>query len=184
MSGQPTPQALAPRSSEDLVMDRLRWWDLDEVQTLERELFAADPWNAGQFWSELARVPESRWYVVARRGSRIVGYAGVFVVVPEADVQTVAVAPQERGRGTGRALLGALIHRAGARGATVLHLEVRADNAAAIGLYEVLGFVADGRRRDYYGRGRDAVLMSLRLPGASGRSGTAGSPIGQVGSDG
>ncbi len=106
MSAQDSLPALAPRSSQDVVVDRLRWWDLDEVQELERQLFAADPWTAGQFWSELARVPESRWYVVARRGSRIVGYAGVFVVGPEADVQTVAVALGERGRGTGRALLG------------------------------------------------------------------------------
>jgi ribosomal-protein-alanine N-acetyltransferase len=149
--------------SADLVVDRLRWWDLDEVQALERQLFTADPWTAWQFWSELARVPESRWYVVARRGPRIVGYAGVFLVVPEADVQTVAVASEEQGRGTGRVLLGALINRARERGAGVVHLEVRADNVAAIGLYEAAGFVPDGRRRDYYGRGQDALLMSMRL---------------------
>jgi ribosomal-protein-alanine N-acetyltransferase len=169
MSTQDCLPDLEPRSSEDLVVDRLRWWDLVEVQELERQLFAADPWTAGQFWSELARVPESRWYVVARRGNRIVGYAGVFVVGPEADVQTVAVARGERGRGTGRALLRALVDRARTRGARVLHLEVRADNAAAIGLYTALGFAADGRRRDYYGRGHDALLMSLRLPDESRR---------------
>jgi ribosomal-protein-alanine N-acetyltransferase len=174
MSAQDSLPALVPRSSQDVVVDRLRWWDLDEVQELERQLFATDPWTAGQFWSELARVPESRWYVVARRGSRIVGYAGVFVVGPEADVQTVAVALGERGRGTGRALLGALVDRARARGATVVHLEVRADNVAAIGLYTALGFAADGRRRDYYGRGHDALLMSLRLPGVPGSPAAAG----------
>ena len=141
-------------------------------QALERQLFSADPWTAGQFWSELARVPESRWYVVARRGQRIVGYAGVFLVVPEADVQTVAVGVEEQGRGTGRVLLGALIDRAQERGAAVLHLEVRADNAAAVGLYETAGFVPDGRRRDYYGRGQDALLMSLRLRGT--RAGALG----------
>jgi ribosomal-protein-alanine N-acetyltransferase len=141
MSAQDALPALAPRSGEDLVVDRLRWWDLDEVQELEHQLFATDAWTAGQFWSELARVPESRWYVVARRGGRIVGYAGVFVVGPEADVQTVAVAPVERGRGTGRALLGALVDRARERGASVVRLEVRADNTAAIGLYTSLGFV-------------------------------------------
>jgi ribosomal-protein-alanine N-acetyltransferase len=166
MSLQDTHQPRAGSGSTDLVMDRMRWWDLDEVQALEGALFAEAPWTPGQFWSELARVPESRWYVVARRDARVVGYAGLFAVVPEADVQTVAVAVEEQGRGTGRALLGALIARANALGAGVLHLEVRADNAAAIGLYVAMGFVADGRRRDYYGRGRDALLMSLRLPGA------------------
>lgn len=168
MTDQHAPPALAASPTEGMVVDRLRWWDLGQVLDLERLLFSENPWTAGQFWSELARVPESRWYVVARRGERIVGYAGVFVVVPEADVQTVAVAPEERGRGTGRVLLGALIDRARARRATVLHLEVRADNAAAIGLYQAMGFVADGRRRDYYGRGHDALLMSRRLSSAPG----------------
>ena len=161
------PARTSPPSGA-LVLARLRWWDLDEVQALERDLFAESPWTPGQFWSELARVPESRWYLVARRGSRIVGYAGVYVVLPEADVQTVAVAVEEQGRGTGRALLGALIERVRSLGAAVLHLEVRADNAAAIGLYQAMGFVADGRRRDYYGRGHDALLMSRRLSSAPG----------------
>lgn len=156
-SGGPTAM------EEPLLVERMRWWDLEEVGALEGALFPDAPWTAGQFWSELARVPESRWYVVARRAERIVGYAGVFVVGPEADVQTVAVAPDEQGRGTGRVLLGALVDRARGQGASVLQLEVRADNAAALGLYAAVGFVSDGRRRDYYGRGCDAVLMSLRL---------------------
>ena len=150
--------------SQDLVVDRLRWWDLDEVLDLEGDLFPESPWTPGQFWSELARVPESRWYVAARRGGRIVGYAGVFVVVPEADVQTIAVAAQEQGRGTGRVLLSALVEHARAVGARILHLEVRADRPAALGLYASMGFEVDGRRRDYYGRGHDALLMSRRLP--------------------
>lgn len=172
MSVHDVAAARARTPGEELVVDRLRWWDLDAVLALERQVFPDGPWTPGQFWSELARVPESRWYVVARRGPRIVGYAGVFVVVPEADVQTVAVAVEEQGRGTGRALLAALVEQARARRAGLLHLEVRADNAAAIGLYQAMGFAADGRRRDYYGRGNDALLMTLRLPEAPGDADT------------
>lgn len=150
---------------QGLVLDRLRWWDLDAVQVLEAELFGPDAWTPGQFWSELARVPESRRYLAARRDEQIVGYAGLFLVGPEADVQTVAVAPTEQGRGTGGLLVAELIELAAEAGAGVLHLEVRADNTRAIGLYESHGFVVDGRRRDYYGRGVDAVLMSRRLGG-------------------
>jgi ribosomal-protein-alanine N-acetyltransferase len=146
-----------------VTLARLRWWDLPDVIDLERDLFGAEAWTPAQFWSELARVPESRWYVVARDQGRIVGYAGVFVVGPEADVQTVAVARAEQGRGVGRVLVTALAAHARERGAGVLHLEVRADNSAARALYEGLGFAQVGRRRDYYGRGRDAVLMSRSL---------------------
>ncbi|MGB8021500.1 MAG: ribosomal protein S18-alanine N-acetyltransferase [Candidatus Nanopelagicales bacterium] len=142
---------------------RLRWWDIEEVHELERQLFPTDPWTVTQFWAELARVPESRCYFVARRGERIVGYAGIFLTGPTADVQTVAVAGDVQGGGIGRLLMAELIDAARERGARVLQLEVRAENASAMGLYERLGFVADGRRRDYYGRGADAVLMSLDL---------------------
>ena len=152
----------------DVHIDRLRWWDLEQVQVLEESLFTGEAWTPGQFWSELARVPESRWYVAARRQGRIVGYAGVFLIGPEADVQTVAVATGEQGRGIGQMFVAALVARARDAGARVLHLEVRADTRAALSLYGRAGFVVDGRRRDYYGRGQDAVLMSLDLGGADG----------------
>jgi [ribosomal protein S18]-alanine N-acetyltransferase len=148
-----------------LVLERMRWWDLAQVHDLETQLFADQPWSLGQLWSELARVPQTRWYVVARRDDAIVGYAGLFAVPPEADVQTIAVVPTEQGHGLGGRLLDALLAEAARRGVRQVHLEVRADNAAAQRLYERAGFLADGRRRDYYGRGQDAVLMTRLLPG-------------------
>lgn len=145
----------------------MRWWHIPQVQQLESELFTDDPWSVAQFWSELARVPDTRHYSVAVAGDgAILGYAGAFVAGDEADVQTIAVAPPAQGRGVARALLGELVSNAGARGARRIGLEVRADNEAAIGLYRSTGFAAVGRRRDYYGRGRDALLMSRPLPGA------------------
>lgn len=54
--------------------------DLDTVVPLEQELFAGDPpWSAEQFRSELAGVPETRWYVVAEDGGEVVGYAGLLL---------------------------------------------------------------------------------------------------------
>jgi ribosomal-protein-alanine N-acetyltransferase len=149
----------------EVALGRLRWWDLEEVLAVEAEVFADQAWTPTQFWSELAR-PQSRWYVLARAGRRVAGYAGLFVVGPEADVQTVAVARDMQGRGVGGRLLDALLDRAREVGVRVVHLEVAADNHVASGLYAGRGFVVDGRRRDYYGPGRDAVLMSRRLLGA------------------
>ena len=160
MSAPPGAVARPEPGTHGLVVDRLRWWDLEAVQALEDALFGPDAWTPGQFWSELARVPDSRWYVAARREATLVGYAGIFLIPPEADVQTVAVAAPEQGRGTGRVLMQALLDRAAGAGARVVHLEVQADNVAALALYSGIGFAADGRRRDYYGRGRDALLMS------------------------
>lgn len=157
-----------PAGTGACTLAPLRWWHLAQVRAIEDDLFGRDAWSPAQFWSELARVPESRWYVGAWSADTVVGYAGMFLVGPEADVQTIAVAREHQGRGIGAILLAALAERAGHRGASRLHLEVRADNDAALGLYARHGFEVDGRRRDYYGRGRDAVLMTRRLGGSDG----------------
>jgi ribosomal-protein-alanine N-acetyltransferase len=98
-------------------------------------------------------------------GSGVDGYVGLFAVPPEADVQTIAVAPRSQGRGLGRELLDALVVEAQRRGCTQLFLEVRVDNAAAIGLYERAGFERQGRRTNYYGNGIDALVLRRRLGG-------------------
>lgn len=80
----------------------------------------------------------------------------------EVEILLVVVAPTSRRRGIGRALLTSALARA--RAARVAHLEVRVSNAAAIALYEQLGFVAVGRRPRYYDGGEDALSMRRRLP--------------------
>ena len=137
----------------------MRWWHIDAVSALEPQLFSTTAWSASTFWSELAGAPDTRHYVVAEELGQIVGYAGITIYPPEAEVQTIAVAPWQQRHGTGRALLNTLIAEAAKRGCSRMLLEVRADNAAAISLYESFGFAINGRRRDYYGAGYDAVLM-------------------------
>jgi [ribosomal protein S18]-alanine N-acetyltransferase len=146
----------------------MRWWDVEDgVLALERELFGSSAWTPETFWAELAH-PRTRWYVVAQEGERLVGYAGLMVPGPEADVQTVAVSPSVQGRGVGGMLLDALIRQARDRGATTLLLEVRADNPAAIALYRGRGFERIAIRRRYYQpEDVDAWVMRLRpLPDA------------------
>lgn len=88
-------------------------------------------------------------------------------VLDEAEILTVGVAPWARRHGAGRALMAAAIGVASAVGAEVLHLEVDVDNAAAVSLYESLGFVRSGLRKAYYDRGAgargDALVMRLDL---------------------
>lgn len=141
----------------------MRWWDVGTVQALDAGLFGPTAWPAATFWSELAAGP-TRWYVVAEdEAGTLAGYAGLLVPGLEADVQTIAVAPSARGRGVGTTLLRALTAQAARRGATSLLLEVRADNAAAIGLYTREGFERISVRRRYYQPGDvDAWIMRRR----------------------
>ena len=143
----------------------MRWWDVEPVHAVERELFS-DAWSPETFWSELAGVPETRYYVVAETASMIVGYAGLAVVGHQADVQTVAVAPAAQGSGLGGRLLDDLLTEARRRDAGEVLLEVRADNEAAHALYAARGFERIAVRRGYYPPDRaDAYVLRLRLRG-------------------
>ncbi len=141
----------------NVVVEPMRWWDVDAVHDLECDLFPSDAWSAEQFWQELAQ--PTRRYLVAREGAAIVGYAGVFVMAPDADVQTVGVRPDRQGHGIAGALLSTLIEAAEAGGVTHTMLEVRADNQAAHALYERLGFERISARQRYYPDGGDAIVM-------------------------
>jgi ribosomal-protein-alanine N-acetyltransferase len=96
-----------------------------------------------------------------------IGFALCRVAADEAELLTVAVSPDHRRRGAGRALLGAVVDHLGKAGVRTLFLDVGVDNPAASALYEQAGFRAVGRRPAYYRRGQapaaDAIVMRLAL---------------------
>jgi ribosomal-protein-alanine N-acetyltransferase len=118
-------------------------------------------WNAGEIASLLAS-PGA--FALAAEGGFILARA----LAGEAEIVTLAVAPDARRRGLARALLEAATVQALARGAESLFLEVAEDNVAALRLYAGAGFEPVGRRRGYYARGPgagaiDALMMRLAL---------------------
>lgn len=136
----------------------MRWWDIAAVAAIEAEVFGPTAWPAETFWSELAGA--DRDYVVV--GEPIVGYAGLWRSPPDADVQTIAVAPAAQGRGLGAALLEHLLTRARDAGCRRVHLEVKAGNPAQH-MYETFGFRVVRVRPRYYPDFADAVVMGLDL---------------------
>ena len=110
--------------------------------------------------------PDSYWLL--EDGGRVVGHAGLHGTHAEGVLaRGMAILPEARGRGGGRALLEALLEHAGSQGAHKVELEVWPDNARAIALYESAGFEVEGLRRDHYRRRdgslRSAVLMARLL---------------------
>jgi ribosomal-protein-alanine N-acetyltransferase len=89
-------------------------------------------------------------------------------IEPIADVQTIAVVPEEEGRGIGSALLRELIRESRLRHAQDVLLEVRADNPRAQQLYLRFGFEQIHVRPRYYRDGVDALIMRLQLAGSAG----------------
>ena len=109
-----------------------------------------------------------RMAFVAQQDGDVVGFAVIsalcFIAPPEAELENIAVLPERRGCGAGRALLHEAILWAKQQGATSLRLEVRRSNARALRLYAACGFAACGTRTAYYQNPvEDAVCMNLSL---------------------
>ena len=122
------------------------------------------PWSA----AEIAALLDSPGTLALQSSGDRKGFVMVRALAGEAEILTLAVAPEGRRQGQARALMQAAIVQALARQAGTLFLEVAADNAAALGLYEGLGFEMAGRRKGYYDRGAaspriDALVMRLCL---------------------
>ena len=152
----------------------MRWWDIDSVLELEKELFPEDTWSRGMFWSELAHsrgAEATRRYVVAENGAgRLIGYGGLAASGDLGDVQTIAVARDHWGTGLGALILTELLRAATAFECAEVMLECRIDNIRAQKLYERFGFEAIGFRRGYYQPGNvDALVMRLTDPTTSVR---------------
>jgi [ribosomal protein S18]-alanine N-acetyltransferase len=146
--------------SEPVMVGALTPADAARCAELEMQLFDGDdPWPAAAFNRELASAHNH--YVGARVGETLVGYAGISRLgrTPpfEYEVHTIGVDRAFQGRGIGRRLLDELLEFADGG---AVYLEVRTDNAAAIGLYHSVGFTQIGLRRRYYrASGADAYTM-------------------------
>jgi [ribosomal protein S18]-alanine N-acetyltransferase len=159
--------------------------DLDEIMPLERQCFA-DPWTRRMYLNDLT-TNEAATYLVVRRGdaetrgrgegqavddglavsqclrvpaSPILAYGGLWLLLDEAHIATVASHPDWRGCGLGQWLMLALLDAAMARGAATSTLEVRAGNLPAKSLYEKLGYEVAGMRKRYYRDGEDGLIMT------------------------
>jgi ribosomal-protein-alanine N-acetyltransferase len=145
--------------SAPLVVEPMRTGDVAAVLEIERLSFSS-PWPAYAFEQELT-ANRLAHYVVARNEERVVGFAGIWLMVDEAHVTTFGVHPDHRRRGVGRRLLLRLAELAIELGTVRMTLEVRVSNAPAQALYRSFGFEVAGRRIAYYSDdGEDALVMT------------------------
>lgn len=140
-----------------VTIRRMNEMDIDGVLVVEEQAFTT-PWSRAGFVNEMKN--ELSHYLVMVNGGKIIGYAGMWIIVDEAHVTNVAILAEYRGQKLGERLLGALIERAKERGALSMTLEVRESNVAAKGLYAKFGFISRGIRRNYYtDTQEDALVM-------------------------
>ena len=132
---------------------------LDEVAELERICFST-PWSRNMLAEELDNLL-SAFLVALDDADRVVGYAGVQVILDEGYITNIAVRPECRRQGVAAQLLQVFMDFAKANKLSFLTLEVRASNYDAIALYGSRGFRSMGRRKNYYEHPReDAIIMT------------------------
>jgi [ribosomal protein S18]-alanine N-acetyltransferase len=142
-----------------VVVEPMRLDDVAAVHEIERLSFRT-PWPAYAFEQEL-KGNRLAHYVVARAGDRVVGFAGIWMMVDEAHITTFSVHPEWRRQQIGRQLLLSLVELSATIGARRMTLEVRASNESAQSLYRSFGFEVAGRRPGYYtDDGEDALVMT------------------------
>jgi ribosomal-protein-alanine N-acetyltransferase len=154
-----------------MIFSPMRGEDLDAVMEIERQAFP-QPWSPGLFLHEL-KVPFSKTVLarVSNGSQQVVGYVCRWLVGDEVHILNLAVHPQRRRSGVGRALVELVLQEAREHGARVVTLEVRRENTTAMALYRSLGFHERGVRRNYYGRGQDAIIMSRTTTENGGEDG-------------
>ena len=144
----------------DLVIRSGDLSDIKYIMALEQGSIV-HPWDSKAIESLI--VDPGKKCLVADLHGEVVGYVGAETVLDECNIGNIVTHKDYRGRGFATVMLEILLGNLKRRGINKVFLEVEHDNAPAIALYEKFGFVRYGLRRDYYGQGKDAVLMSLDL---------------------
>lgn len=132
---------------------------LAALAEIEKACFHA-PWSEAMLREEL----DKGIFLVAEQDGQAIGYVGCQTVLDEGYITNVAVSPDCRRQGIGRALIAELVSCARAKELSFVTLEVRASNASALALYEGAGFGRVGVRKNFYSApSEDAVLMTRFL---------------------
>ena len=139
-----------------VVYRRMTAEDVPFISRLEEETFSM-PWSASSFLEMISK--EDARYYVAEEDGRLLGGCGVLMIAGEGNITNVAIAPEARNRGIGTALLRHLMAEGDREGLTAYTLEVRVSNAAAIHVYEKLGFVSAGVRPGFYEKPVEDALI-------------------------
>lgn len=119
------------------------------------------------FWSyEVLReelLSDSSLYIVAKKQNEIIGFAGIKIIIDEADIMNIVVKKSYRNNGIGSLLLENLILISNKKNLNFINLEVDCKNTIAINLYKKFGFEEISLRKNYY-KNNDAMIMKKKLP--------------------
>ena len=139
-------------TEEQLNIRKMSKDDVPAVFDIERSSFNDSSWSIDAFYHEIEKNEFANYFVIEFNHT-IIGYLGLWVVIDQAQITTVAIAEQFRGYGLGQLLLKYVMNYARHR-CEVMSLEVRVDNTVAQHVYQNLGFQYGGKRKIIMEKGR------------------------------
>ena len=146
-----------------LVFRSMQLTDLDRICELEKQCFAV-PWSRESFENDLLGYGPTGLHLVGEYKGEIITYSNTWMIIDEANLGNIAVAPEFRSKGVGEAMLDFILARVVEQGMVHIYLEVRVTNEPAIRLYQKKGFRKIGVRKRYYRDNKeDALIMLLKL---------------------
>ena len=147
------PQAQRQLEEKNIIIEDMKISDLDNLDISNFDDF----WNIDILKDELTS--ETSQFFCAKYENKIVGFAGIKIVLDEADIMNIAVKKDYRRQGIATLLLNHILNICKEKNIKTINLEVNEENFSAISLYQKLGFKECGRRKQYYDNKYDAILM-------------------------
>lgn len=143
----------------EVKFDILKLEDLDALMQIEAVAYGPHHWSRDSFVAEINN-KIAKYYTVKNMQNELIGYIGVWNIVDETHITTIAVREDYRRKGLAESLIAKIIEDCYNNFIKYITLEVRASNNAAICLYEKFGMKSLGTRKGYYqDNGEDAYIM-------------------------
>lgn len=161
---KPQAQRNLEETSKNIEITPMTLEDLSQIANTLTSDFD-EFWNSSILKEELNTKNSN--YIVAKLNQKIVGFAGIKILVDEADIMNIVVKKDSRNQGIGSLLLEKLITLAQKSNLTSITLEVMEENYSAIHLYRKFGFKQTGLRKNYY-QNKNGLLMTKKFPTGSG----------------
>ena len=143
---------MAKPTEAELTIRAMQVDDVPSVFDIERDSFNDSSWTIDAFYHELNENNFAKYFVIVFE-NKIIGYLGLWMVIDQAQITTIAIRKDFRG----------YVMDYASHSCEVMSLEVRIDNVIAQHVYTNLGFQFGGKRKNYYGEGEDAMVMWVNL---------------------
>ena len=135
--------------------------DIEDIARIENSCFSV-PWSLDAIEQEICENKLAKFFIACDGEDNVVGFIGIWTLIDECQINKVAVLPEKRKLGIGKAILNHVLKLTREQGIKSWYLEVSESNIAAQALYESAGFSGVGIRKKYYiDPVEDAVLMNL-----------------------